>query len=316
MWIGSGYVIDREITPGELFSFYALIGYFTSPVASLIGMNKTAQNALIAADRLFEIMDLEREATENKIELQPENIGDIKFENVSFRYGSRTEVFKNFNAVFKKNETTAIVGESGCGKTTLISLLQNLYPLKEGKILIGEYDLAYIHYQSLRNSIGVIPQQLNLFSGNIIENIALGDSFPNVQRILDLSKQLAITEFVEKLPNGFDTQIGENGAMLSGGQKQRIAIARALYKNPEVLLMDEATSSLDTNAEKIVKTVIDNFKSQGKTVIVIAHRLSTIANADTIIVMENGTIVEQGNHQELIIKNGKYFDLWHKQSLV
>jgi ATP-binding cassette, subfamily C, bacteriocin exporter len=316
MWIGSGYVIDREITPGELFSFYALIGYFTSPVASLIGMNKTAQNALIAADRLFEIMDLEREATENKIELQPENIGDIKFENVSFRYGSRTEVIKNFNAVFKKNETTAIVGESGCGKTTLISLLQNLYPLKEGKILIGEYDLAYIHYQSLRNSIGVIPQQLNLFSGNIIENIALGDSFPNVQRILDLSKQLAITEFVEKLPNGFDTQIGENGAMLSGGQKQRIAIARALYKNPEVLLMDEATSSLDTNAEKIVKTVIDNFKSQGKTVIVIAHRLSTIANADTIIVMENGTIVEQGNHQNLLNKNGKYFDLWHKQSLV
>jgi ATP-binding cassette subfamily B protein len=137
-----------------------------------------------------------------------------------------------------------------------------------------------------------------------------------VQRILDLSKQLAITEFVEKLPNGFDTQIGENGAMLSGGQKQRIAIARALYKNPEVLLMDEATSSLDTNAEKIVKTVIDNFKSQGKTVIVIAHRLSTIANADTIIVMENGTIVEQGNHQNLLNKNGKYFDLWHKQSLV
>jgi ATP-binding cassette subfamily B protein len=316
MWIGSGYVIDREITPGELFSFYALIGYFTSPVASLIGMNKTAQNALIAADRLFEIMDLEREAIENKIEIQPENIGDIKFENVSFRYGSRTEVFKNFNAVFKKNETTAIVGESGCGKTTLISLLQNLYPLKEGKILIGDYDLAYIHYQSLRNLIGVIPQQLNLFSGNIIENIALGDSFPNVQRILDLSKQLAITEFVEKLPNGFDTQIGENGAMLSGGQKQRIAIARALYKNPEVLLMDEATSSLDTNAEKIVKTVIDNFKSQGKTVIVIAHRLSTIANADTIIVMENGTIVEQGNHQNLLNKNGKYFDLWHKQSLV
>lgn len=316
MWIGSGYVIDRAITPGELFSFYALIGYFTSPVASLIGMNKTAQNALIAADRLFEIMDLEREETENKVELQRENIGDIKFENVSFRYGSRTEVFKNFNAVFKKNETTAIVGESGSGKTTLISLLQNLYPIKEGKIYIGDYDSQLIHYQSLRNCIGVIPQQLNLFSGNIIDNIALGDSFPNVQRILDLSKQLGITEFVEKLPNGFETQIGENGAMLSGGQKQRIAIARALYKNPEVLLMDEATSSLDTNAERIVKEVIDNFKAQGKTVIVIAHRLSTIANADTILVMENGTIVESGDHQDLLLQKGKYFDLWSKQGLV
>ncbi|RXM48314.1 peptidase domain-containing ABC transporter [Flavobacterium sp. YO12] len=316
MWIGSGYVIDRAITPGELFSFYALIGYFTSPVASLIGMNKTAQNALIAADRLFEIMDLEREETENKIELQKESLGDIKFENVSFRYGSRAEVFKNFNAVFKKNETTAIVGESGSGKTTLISLLQNLYPIKEGKICIGSFDTQFIHYQSLRKMVGVIPQQLNLFSGNIIENIALGDSFPNVQRILELSKQLGITDFVEKLPNGFETQIGENGAMLSGGQKQRIAIARALYKNPEILLMDEATSSLDTNSEKIVKDTIDSFKEQGKTIIVIAHRLSTIANADTILVMKEGTIVESGNHLDLLEKKSEYYNLWRKQNLL
>lgn len=316
MWIGSGYVIDRAITPGELFSFYALIGYFTSPVASIIGMNKTAQNALIAADRLFEIMDLEREKTENKIELQKENIGDIKFENVSFRYGSRIEVFKNFSAVFKKNQTTAIVGESGSGKTTLISLLQNLYPIKEGKIYIGDYDTQFIHYKSLRQSIGVIPQELNLFSGTIIENIALGDSFPDIQRILDLSKQLAITDFVEKLPNGFETQIGENGTMLSGGQKQRIAIARALYKKPDILLMDEATSALDTNSEMIVKQVITDFKKQGKTIIVIAHRLSTIANADTILVMENGKIVESGNHHVLLEKKDKYFNLWKKQSLV
>lgn len=316
LWVGAGYVIDKEITTGELFSFYALIGYFTSPVASLITMNKTVQNAMIAADRLFEIMDLEREETENKIELNKDLIGDITFENVSFRYGSRMQVFTNFNVTIKKNETTAIVGESGSGKTTLISLLQNLYPIKEGKILIGDYDLNYIHYQSLRQYVGVIPQQLNLFSGNIIENIALGDSFPAIQRIIDLSKQLGITEFVEKLPNGFETQIGENGAMLSGGQKQRIAIARALYKNPEVLLMDEATSALDTNSERIVKETIDNFKTQGKTIIVIAHRLSTIANADTILVMENGQIVEKGNHKDLLIQKGKYFELWSKQSLV
>lgn len=315
LWVGSGYVIDREITPGELFSFYALIGYFTSPVASLIGMNKTIQNALIAADRLFEIMDLEREETENKLELQKENIGDIVFENITFSYGSRGEVFKDFNALFKKNETTAVVGESGSGKTTLIALLQNLYPIKDGKISIGDYDLKHIHYQSLRNLIGVVPQQLNLFSGNIIDNIALGESFPNIQRIINLSKQLGLIEFVEKLPNGFETQIGENGALLSGGQKQRIAIARALYKNPEILLMDEATSSLDTNSENTVKQTIDDFKSKGKTIIVIAHRLSTIANADTILVMENGQIVEQGNHQNLLILQGKYFKLWNKQSL-
>ncbi|MNX99749.1 Heterocyst differentiation ATP-binding protein HepA [compost metagenome] len=243
-------------------------------------------------------------------------MGDIKFENVSFRYGSRVEVFKNFNAVFKKNQTTAIVGESGSGKTTLISLLQNLYPIKEGKINIGDFDLQHVHYKSLRRIVGVIPQQLNLFSGNIIENIALGESFPNIQRILELSKQLGIHEFVEKLPNGFETQIGENGAMLSGGQKQRIAIARALYKNPEILLMDEATASLDTNSERIVKDVIDNFKSSGKTIIVIAHRLSTIANADTILVMKNGAIVESGNHFDLLEQKAEYFNLWNKQNLV
>ncbi|UPZ18007.1 peptidase domain-containing ABC transporter [Flavobacterium humidisoli] len=315
MWIGSGYVIDRAITPGELFSFYALIGYFTSPVASIIGMNKTAQNALIAADRLFEIMDLEREKTENKIEIKRENIGDIKFENVSFRYGSRIEVFKKFNATLKKNETTAIIGESGSGKTTLISLLQNLYPIKEGKIYIGDYDTQFIHYKCLRQLIGVIPQQLNLFSGNIIENIALGDSFPNIQKILDLSKQLGIIEFVEKLPNGFETQIGENGAMLSGGQKQRIAIARALYKDPEILLMDEATSALDTGSEMIVKQAIEDFKKKGKTIIIIAHRLSTIANADQILVMKNGTIVESGFHSELLKKKTEYYNLWKKQNL-
>ena len=194
--------------------------------------------------------------------------------------------------------------------------MQNLYPIKEGKIYIGDYDITQIHYESLRKYIGVIPQNLSLFSGTIIDNIALGESFPNIQKIVDLSKQLGIIDFVEKLPNGFETNIGENGAMLSGGQKQRIAIARALYKNPEILLMDEATSALDTNSEKIVKEVIDDYRANGKTVIVIAHRLSTIANSDTILVMENGTIVETGNHQNLLNLKGKYYELWQKQSLV
>ncbi|MBT8245769.1 MAG: peptidase domain-containing ABC transporter [Winogradskyella sp.] len=316
LWLGSGYVLDGEITTGELFSFYALIGYFTSPVASLVGMNKTIQNALIAADRLFEIMDLEREETTNKMALSKEQLGDIVFENVCFRYGSRTQVFSNFNARLKQNGTTAIVGESGSGKTTLIALLQNLYPIKEGKISIGKFDLKHIDSSSLRQLVGVIPQQLNLFSGTIIENIALGESFPNVQRVLQLSNTLGITEFVEKLPYGFETQVGENGAMLSGGQKQRIAIARALYKNPEILLMDEATSALDTNSELIVKQVIDDFKAQGKTVIVIAHRLSTIANADTILVMDNGKIIEQGKHEDLLDEQNHYYNLWKKQSIV
>jgi ATP-binding cassette subfamily B protein len=316
MWVGAGYVIDQEITPGELFSFYALIGYFTSPVASLIGMNKTIQNALIASDRLFEIMDLEREDQTNKIKIAKDQIGDIRFENISFRYGTRVEVFKDFSIHIKKNQTTAIVGESGCGKTTLISLIQKLYPITKGKIYIGDLDINYIDNDALRQHIGIIPQDLNIFSGNIIDNIALGEPMPNMKRILELSKQLGILEFVEKLPQGFETSVGENGSMLSGGQKQRLAVARALYKNPEILLMDEATSALDTSSEQIIQKAISGFKENDKTVIVIAHRLSTIANANQILVMDEGKVVEKGTHQELIEKKGKYYELWHKQSLV
>lgn len=315
LWAGSGYVIDRVITPGELLSFYALIGYFTGPVAQLIGMNKTIQNALIAADRLFEIMDLEREETTDKLELSPEHIGDIQFKEVSFSYGSRADVFTGFSCTIEKGKTTAIVGESGSGKTTLASLLQNLYPLKGGKILIGDYDLNYISNYSLRNLISVVPQQIDLFSGNVIENIALGEDFPDVQRILDITKKLGILSFVEKLPNGFQTYLGENGALLSGGQKQRIAIARALYKNPEILILDEATSSLDTESELVIQNTLNEFRSQGKTMVVIAHRLSTIANSDTILVMKEGQIIEQGNHQELISKDSVYKSMWEKQSV-
>ncbi|MCT3763152.1 peptidase domain-containing ABC transporter [Elizabethkingia anophelis] len=315
LWAGSGYVIDRVITPGELLSFYALIGYFTSPVSQLIGMNKTVQNALIAADRLFEIMDLEREETTDKLELSPEHIGDIQFKEVSFSYGSRADVFAGFNCTIEKGKTTAIVGESGSGKTTLASLLQNLYPLKGGKILMGDYDINYISNYSLRSLISVVPQQIDLFSGNVIENIALGEDFPDVQQILDITKKLGILTFVEKLPNGFQTYLGENGALLSGGQKQRIAIARALYKNPEILILDEATSSLDTESELVIQNTLNEFRSQGKTMVVIAHRLSTIANADTILVMKEGQIIEQGNHQELISKDSLYKAIWEKQSV-
>ncbi len=313
LWVGSGYVIDRQITPGELLSFYALIGYFTSPVSQLIGMNKTIQNALIAADRLFEIMDLEREETTDKIDLTAENINHIQFKDVTFSYGSRVEVFNNFNCMIEKGKTTAIVGESGSGKTTLASLIQNLYPLKTGKIMIGDYDINYISNYSLRKLVSVVPQQIDLFSGNVIENIALGEDFPDVQRILNITKNLGILNFVEKLPNGFQTYLGENGALLSGGQKQRIAIARALYKDPEILILDEATSSLDTESELVIQNTLQEFRSQGKTMIIIAHRLSTIANADTILVMKEGQIIEQGNHHELISKDSLYRSMWEKQ---
>ncbi len=259
IWVGSGYVIDRTITPGELLSFYALIGYFTGPVSELIGMNKSVQNALIAADRLFEIMDLEREETTDKIELLPQNIGDIRFQQISFRYGTRVKVFEDFTCTFERGKTTAIIGESGSGKTTISSLIQNLYPLNGGKIWIGSYDIAYVSNRSLRSIISVVPQQIDLFSGNVIDNIAFGEEFPDIQRVFDIAGELGITDFIEKLPGGFQAYLGENGTLLSGGQKQRIAIARALYRNPEILILDEATSSLDTESELMVRKMIRKF---------------------------------------------------------
>ena len=230
-----------------------------------------------------------------------------------FSYRSRVDVFEGFNCEIEKGKTTAIVGESGSGKTTLASLIQNLYPLKNGKIMIGDYDINYISNYSLRNLVSVVPQQIDLFSGNVIENIALGEDIPDIQRIIDITKNLGILEFIEKLPNGFQTYLGENGSQLSGGQKQRIAIARALYKNPEILILDEATSSLDTEAEQIIQKTLNELKAQGKTMIVIAHRLSTIANSDKILVMKEGKIMEEGTHKDLLSKDSVYKSMWEKQ---
>ena len=313
LWSGSYFVIEREITPGELMSFYAIIGYFTGPIASLVGANKQIQSALIAADRLFEIMDLEREETENKFKLTKEKIGNITFKNVSFRYGTRVEVFKDFNLNIKKGNITAIVGESGSGKSTLISLLQNMYPLQSGTISIGDFDLQYIENNSLRLLVSVVPQKIDLFAGNVIENIAVGEFEPNMELILSICKNIGIQEFIETLPNGFNTYLGENGASLSGGQKQRIAIARALYKQPEILVLDEATSSLDSTSENYIQRTIKNLRENSKTIIVIAHRLSTIVNADEIVVLEKGKVLEQGSHNQLYAKKRNYYNLWQQQ---
>ncbi|PWS31792.1 peptidase domain-containing ABC transporter [Pedobacter paludis] len=313
LWVGAGYVLDNEITPGELFSFYTLIGYFTTPVASLIGANKVIQDAIIASDRLFEIMDLEIENDTSNVELTRELIGDIRFENVAFRYGTRVTVFEDLNLNIKAGTFTAIVGESGSGKSTLMGLLQNIYPIQKGNIFIGKYAIKYLKNNSLRNLLSVVPQQIDLFAGNVIDNIAIGDYEPNMQRIVDICNQLGILNFIESLPEGFQTYLGENGATLSGGQKQRIAIARALYRNPEILILDEATSSLDSASEQYVQRTIDLLVEQQKTIIIIAHRLTTVRKADKIIVLDKGKVVEEGNHENMLISNGHYTNLWRQQ---
>lgn len=315
LWAGSYFVIRHELSPGELLSFYALIGYFTGPAASLISANKNIQDALIAADRLFEIIDLEIEASsEDKIVLTAEMIGDIQFNDVQFRYGTRATVFNKLNLHISKHKSTAIVGESGSGKSTLLSLMQNLYPLNEGNITIGGLDIKYIRNSSLRKVIGVVPQQTDLFTGTIIENIAIGDYEPKIERVIGLCNLLGINEFVEKLPGNYYTVIDEQGANLSGGQKQRIAVARALYRDPEILILDEATSSLDPVSEQKVLDALLWFKQQGKTIIIIAHRLSTIKNCDEIIVLQNGQLIERGSHDTLITEETHYASLWRYHS--
>ena len=313
LWSGSYFVIQREITAGELLSFYAIIGYFTGPIASLVNSNKQIQNALIAADRLFEIMDLEREDQEQKSKLINTQIGDINFKNVKFRYGSRTEVFENLNLTIPKGQITSIVGESGSGKSTLISLIQNIYPIQSGQISIGGMDLKYIDNDSLREFVSIVPQKIDLFAGNVIENIAVGDYNPDIKRIIEICKSIGIIDFIEKLPNGFNTYLGENGATLSGGQKQRIAIARALYINPEILILDEATSSLDSKSENYVQKTIQSLRELNKTVVIIAHRLSTVVNSNKIIVLNSGEVIEEGSHSELLQKKAHYFNLWQQQ---
>ena len=316
LWAGSYFVIDREITAGELLSFYAIIGYFTGPAASLIGANKQIQNALIAADRLFEIMDLEREASENKISLTHDKVGVINFNNVSFRYGTRVQVFENFNLTISKGEITAIIGESGSGKSTLMALLQKVYTIQKGQISIGGLDLNYLETSSLRDTISVVPQKIDLFAGNVIDNIAVGDFNPNMEHIIAICKSIGVLDFVENLPNGFETYLGENGASLSGGQKQRIAIARALYKKPEILILDEATSSLDSKSENYIQKTILSMREKHKTVVIIAHRLSTIVNADHIVVLDKGTVVESGTHTALYKQKGRYYEFWQAQQPV
>jgi len=314
LWSGSYFVLRNVISPGELLSFYTLIGYFIGPVSGLIGMSKSIQDALIAADRLFEIMDLEKEDTTQKMQIDNKHLGDIVFDKVSFRYGSRAEIFENFSIRFEKGQVTAIVGESGAGKTTIMSLVQNLYPLQAGCIRIGSVDIRHLHPASLRSAIGIVPQKIDLFNGNVLENIALGELEPDMDFVLQICQEINILPFIEGLPQGFQTYIGENGAQLSGGQRQRIAIARALYKRPEILMLDEATSSLDPDAEAYITKTIQKFSSEGKTIVTIAHRLSTITKSDKICFLHQGKLIEQGSHSELLALNGLYANYWKQQT--
>jgi ATP-binding cassette, subfamily C, bacteriocin exporter len=312
-WVGSGFVIRNEMTPGELMSFYALLGYLTGPVMHLIGANRTVQDALIAADRLFEIMDLDGEEDGRHARSTVIPPGDIHFERVCFRYGSRGRVLSDLDLMIHRGQLTAIVGQSGSGKTTAMSLLQKLYPIESGFIRVGGVDLRNLDTTRLRGCIASVPQEVHLFSGTVIENIAIGASAPNMAKVFSICHEIGLHQFIESLPEGYATMLGGSGVALSGGQRQKIAIARALYRDPDILILDEASSNLDSIGEESVLRCLLRLRTEGRTVIVIAHRLATVVRADRIVVMENGKVCEEGTHSALLRANGTYSNLWAHQ---
>jgi len=314
LWAGTVFAFDSLITPGELLSFYTVTGYFTGPVVSIIAFNRTLQDARIASDRLFEIFDLETNDESGKIELRPGMIGEIAFENINFRYGTRVDVFDDLTLKINKGELIAITGESGSGKTTLISLLQKIYPVNKGAIRIGDFNITNISSESLRKVIAVVPQTIDIFAGSVLDNIALGEWEPDMEKAIRICENLGMTRFIEEMPYGYLTYLGEKGMTLSGGQKQRIGIARALYRNPEILILDEATSAMDALSEEFVRKAIKSLHDEKKTIIVIAHRLSTLKLADRIIVLEKGRIVQEGPFAELSKASGIFQRMWSLQS--
>lgn len=317
LWVGATMVLSNQLTIGQLIAFNMLMGSVMSPLMGLIGLWDELQETAVAMERLGDVLDIEPEQKTADVEsriLLPELEGHICMENLYFRYGGKETpyVLENINLEIKPGELVAIVGPSGSGKTTLAKLIVGFYPPSEGKITVDGYDLAVIDKEYYRRQIGYVMQNNLLFSGSIVENIAAGDESPDKRRVVEAARVADAHGFISAMPLGYEQIIGERGMGLSGGQMQRLCIARALYHDPGVLILDEATSSLDAQTES---SILKNMQEvlEGRTALVIAHRLSTVMNADKILVLHNGNIVEQGPHSHLVDRKGMYYQLVKKQ---
>jgi subfamily B ATP-binding cassette protein MsbA len=309
---GLYYIVNGTMTVGDFFSFMAALVLFYRPLRDLNGTNNTVQDGMAAAKRIFEVLDTEPEIKNREGAVQASrNFTTIEFKKLSFKYEDQL-ILKDINLTVQAGETIAIVGKSGGGKTTLVNLIPRFYDVSGGAICIDGHDLRDLSVESLRSLTAIVTQQTILFNDTVKDNISYGNTLRSFDEVIQAARSAYADGFIQDLPSGYETIIGESGVKLSGGQRQRIAIARALLKDAPILILDEATSSLDTQSEREVQKALDTLM-QGRTSFVIAHRLSTIMNADRIIVLKDGSIVEQGRHDDLLSRGGEYTHLYEQQ---
>lgn len=311
LWSGAKMVESNEMLVGELVTFISLTAIIGAAISGFANMYAQIIGAVGATERIFDILDqkselelIESKASHNQID------GDIEYKNVSFSYPTRPdiEVLSKINLKIKAGQTIALVGASGAGKSTIVQLLMRLYPLNAGQINVNNRKVEEYNLNEYRHNMAIVPQEIMLFGGTIAENIAYGKPNADESEIIEAAKQANAWEFVQKFPEGLETMVGERGVKLSGGQRQRVAIARALLRNPNILILDEATSSLDAESEQLVQEALEKLM-KNRTTIIIAHRLATIKNADKIYVLNEGNIIESGTHQELLEQKGAYNQL-------
>ncbi|HBR02714.1 MAG TPA: thiamine ABC transporter permease, partial [Ruminiclostridium sp.] len=310
--LGGIFLSRGEISTADMVTYILFINVFLNPIDRLVNFTETFQRGMSGFERFIEILDtkpdiIDREDAEELTGVR----GEIRFDNVSFSYNDRTAVLKQLNLTIEKGQTLALVGPSGGGKTTFCSLIPRFYEVNEGSITIDGKDIRNLTLESLRKNIGMVQQDVYMFSGSIVENILYGKPDATMDEVIEAAKLANAHEFILELENGYDTYVGERGVKLSGGQKQRISIARAFLKNPSILILDEATSALDNESERLVQESLNKL-AKGRTTLIIAHRLSTIKNADNIVVLTAKGIEEQGTHDELIEKNGAYAALYRE----
>ncbi|MGV8145099.1 MAG: ABC transporter ATP-binding protein [Alkaliphilus sp.] len=308
-WYGVTLLSTNEISVGTLVAFISYLALFWFPIMKLSNFYNVLVTNVAGAERIFEILDIDPDIVDNDkaIEL-PKIRGEVEFKDVTFSYGNGVDVLKNVNFKTEPGKTIALVGETGAGKTTIVSLISRFYDIEKGKLLIDGYDIKEVTVESLRGQMAIMTQETFLFSGTIKENIRYGRLDATDEEVIEAAKVVHAHDFITKLEKDYETDVNERGARLSVGQRQLVALARAVLADPRILILDEATSSIDTETEKLVQKGINNLLSD-RTAFVIAHRLSTIKNADRIMVIGDGRIIEEGSHNELLKKRGEYYDL-------